>query len=335
MSPSKKFDNVIIWGYPYGTHTQSYVWLGFYRGFKALGYETHWLARGWSYEKLTKNIDISNTLFIFERNDMEGMPAHPGSTYLFHMMGNRPETDVRSRLSGKVGRLLDMRQHSMNFWDDTTYAYTMDRPEVQLVDPGCFFEKSADGVDNIYVAWATDLLPQEIDLDARFAEREKKIWYIGTVGGGRGGIDDCLPTIEIHDNRPYLRDFREACRENGVEFNTNCPWLNPLNQEQSMDLVKRSFLAPDSRHPTMVNWGYVPCRSMKNVSYGQLGLTNSPAVQKFMEGEVIYEPNGRDLFYKGLSHQKDHEMIRRQMLLVRDKHTYVNRANSILKALEL
>jgi hypothetical protein len=148
-------------------------------------------------------------------------------------------------------------------------------------------------------------------------------------------LDDCLPPPAIYDNRKSLFEFREACKESGIDFRTNCPWLNPISNEAARQMVVDSYLAPDSRHPSMLSWGYVPCRAMKNPSYGQLGLTNSPAVEKFLEGEVICRSDGRELFYEGQKHMKDHDMIKRQMTLVKDKHTYVNRAASILKALEM
>ena len=331
----KQFNNVIIWGYPYGTHTQSFVWHGFYRAFKSLGIETYWIANGWSFENLPANIDISNSLFLFEKNDVSGMPISAGSTYLFHMMGNRPETDASHNFLGKVKRLVDWRQHSMNHWDDVHYKYTIKRAEVQEIDRGFLFEKSPDGVDKIYCAWATDLLPNEIDLNDMHAQRERISWYVGTVGGGRGGLDDCLPTIEIYDNRKLLREFRTSCQENGIEFKVNCPWLNPLSQEEARKLIKSSFLTVDSRHPSMLDWGYIPCRIMKNISYGQLGLTNSRAVHDFLDGEILSRNDGRELFDAGLSHQNDFEMIRRQMILIREKHTYVNRVKSMLKSLEM
>ncbi len=300
-----------------------------------MGIETYWIANGWSYDSLPPGINIDNTLFMFEKEDMRGMPISKSSTYLFHMMGNKPDTDSSHVLRDRVGRQVDWRQFSTNYWQDRHYEYTIRRPEVVEVAKGTLFEKSSDGVDKLYCAWATDLLPSEIDLSDMHKTRENVSWYIGTVGGGRGGIDDCLPTPEIHDNRKTLIEFRESCKQHGIEFKTNCPWLNPLSQEVSKKLIQDSFLAVDSRHPTMVKWGYIPCRLMKNMSYGQLGLTNSDAVHEFFEGETIYSDNGHVLFEEGLKHKNDYEMIKRQMMLVKDKHTYVNRARAILQSLSL
>jgi hypothetical protein len=336
MSHSKQFDNVIIWGYPYGTHTQSYVWHGFYKAFKSLGIPVYWLANNWQYEKIAeKSIKTENSLFLCEKNDLSGMPLNSTSTYVVNNLGNRQETDISSKFLGKVKRVLDLRNHSLYYWDDRTNIYQINRPEVLKLEAGCMFEHSPDNIDKIYIAWATDLLPHEIDLEDCKLPRENESWYIGTIGGGMGGIDNCQ-TVEKpeHDNRKSLIEFRNACIKNGIEFKSNCPWRNPLSQEESMKLIKKSFLTLDSRHEEMKKWGYVPCRIMKNISYGQIGLCNSPAAFEFLEGEVIFRENGEELFYEGLRNQKNYEMIRSAMKLIRDKHTYINRCQSLLKALE-
>jgi len=335
MLPSKQFKNIIIWGYPYGSHTQAYVWQGFYKAFKALDVPVYWLSNGWSYGT-TQGIDVENSLFLCEKNDLHGMPLVSTSTYVVNNLGNRPDTDISSYFLGKVKRVLDLRNHSMYYWDDRTNIYQINRPEVLKLEPGCMIEHSPDEIDKVYIAWATDLLPNEINLDDCRIAREKTVWYVGTIGGGRGGIDDCLPVEKPeHDNRKCLIEFRNACRENGIDFKSNCPWLNPLSQEQTRELMKKSFLSPDSRHDEMKKWGYVSCRVMKNISYGQLGLSNSAASEEFLEGEVVYKENGEDLFYEGLKHQKNYSKIIKQMMLVRDKHTFINRCQSLLKALSL
>jgi len=336
MSNTTQFQNIIIWGYPYGTHTQSYVWYGFYRAFSALGIPVYWLSKDWQFSPTAQtHINVENSLFICERNDMLGMPLVPSSTYIVNNLGSRPETDISNFFAGKVKRFLDLRNHSLYYWDDRINVYQINRPEVLKLAPGCMIEHSRDGIDKLYIAWATDLLPNEIALDDCYLPREKEAWYVGTIGGGRGGIDDCLPVERPeHDNRKALREFRSACIENGIDFKSNCPWLNPISQEHSYNLIKKSFLTLDSRHDEMKKWGYIPCRIMKNISYGQIGLCNSPAAFEFLEGEVIYRDNGAELFYEGLKNQKNYNLIKKQMMLVKEKHTYINRVNSLLAALE-
>ena len=98
-----------------------------------------------------------------------------------------------------------------------------------------------------------------------------------------------------------------------------------------MELVQKSYLAPDFRHKAMLDWGYIPCRVMKNISYGQLGMTNSKAVYDFFEGMVIYNDDSKQLFYDGIKKMNDYEFIKDQMVLVKENHTYINRALDLIK----
>ncbi len=44
------------------------------------------------------------------------------------------------------------------------------------------------------------------------------------------------------------------------------------------------------------NIGYIPCRILKNISYGHMGITNSPRVYELFENKVVYHPDCYQLF---------------------------------------
>ena len=81
----------------------------------------------------------------------------------------------------------------------------------------------------------------------------------------------------------------------------------------------------------MLAWGYIPCRIMKNISYGQLGGTNSKAVYDFFKGKVVYNSDPYQLFYDCQAEKDNHDLIFEQMKFVKENHTYVNRAKSLIK----
>ena len=229
--------------------------------------------------------------------------------------------------------MIDVR-YNANSWVDKNYDYQLDRSKVEKIGSGTYFEKGDNGYDIVYTVWATHLLPDEINLENRFLPREEKVYYIATIGGGRGGLFDSLKAPDYYDNVPYILPFYEACKENNIEFISNCPWLNPLDDSSTMSMIQRSYLAPDFRHKAMLDWGYIPCRIMKNISYGQLGMTNSEAVNRFLNGEVVYNSDSRLLFYEGQNKMNDYDFIKKSMLQVKEKHTYINRANDILRIYE-
>jgi hypothetical protein len=317
---------IIIWGYPLHSHTHSYIHYGYYKAFKHLGYETYWLN---PYER--NNIDFNNSIIISEQFTTHNLPLVNTSTYFIHYLGNK--SDNHLKYLGKVKRLVDVR-YNANSWVDKNYDYHLDRSKTHKLSDGSYYEKNPNGYDIMYTTWATDLLPNEINYDNRFIERDKTVHYIGTIGGGRGGLFDCQKAPDYYDTVPFIKPFYDACVENNISFNSNCPWLNPIDSETSMKLVQKSFLAPDFRHQAMLDWGYIPCRVMKNISYGQLGMTNSKDVFDFFEGLVVYNSNSYDLFYDGLSKKNDLNLIKQQMMLIKDKHTYINRALDIIKVYE-
>lgn len=326
-----KHKRVIIWGYPLGTHTHSYAHHGLYRAFSKLGIETYWIdASGWHMGSLN-GLSFEDAFVFTERNaGIEMMPLSESSTYAIHYLGNRPDMNISGRFLGKVGRLIDIRFNSMYGWDDKGYTYKMNELNLESVVPGLKFEKHEE-YDRIYMNWSTDLMPEEFNFEDRFIKRDRKVYYLATVGGGRGGIDDSLPVDIYYDNRPQLRRFREACRSENVDLITNCPWLSPLNDNDVKLLTQKSWVAPDFRMPAFLDWGYVPDRVFKNISYGQMGVTNSAAVQEFFENMLVYSSDPHELFYLAQDKMNDYNSILDQMKFVQENHTYVHRAIGLTK----
>jgi hypothetical protein len=77
--------------------------------------------------------------------------------------------------------------------------------------------------------------------------------------------------------------------------------------------------------------GYIPCRIFKNISFGQLGITNSKSVYELFDGNLIYNDNEYELYFDALPHLKNYDLIKTQMSYVKDNHTYIDRVKSIIK----
>ena len=108
-----------------------------------------------------------------------------------------------------------------------------------------------------------------------------------------------------------------------------------IDCDQSVNLVKKSFMAPALQGQWQVDNGYVPCRIFKNISYGHLGITNSGVVNEVFQGRLVYDPSPTLLFKKALEkvQSANREEIKELMHDVALNHTYVNRAQQILKLL--
>jgi hypothetical protein len=323
---------VIIWGYPLNSHTHSYIHGAWYKTFKYLGYDTYWFHD----DNYPKEFDYSNSLFITEGYAEKNIPLVESSTYFVHICIN-PKKYIE-----KGCRLIDIR-FNVNQINDCNYSYTFDKKNSIKIDEVSFYNKSADdsvlsdkfknginGYEALYLSWATDLLPEEFNYEDRFISRERKIYHIGSIS---------------ESNINEIQRFGKAMQENDIEFIHINPWINPVTWEEVKFFTQKSYVAVDLRGSAMrseINGkvdtganhkliGYIPCRIFKNISYGQIGATNSKAVKDLFGDLVIYNDDEYQLFYDADDRKEDNNYILEQMKFVQNNHTYINRVNSIMK----
>ena len=327
-----KHKRVIIWGYKLYSHTHSYIHAGYYQAFKNLGYDVHWLDSNDNFDpQLFDDALIFTEQWAVMNNP--NMPLSNNSTYAVHYLGNK-ENQVEgnpgpSIYFGRVGRLIDVRCN-VDKWIDKNYDYSLDRSKVEKIGSGSYYEKGSD-YDIFYTLWATDLFPEQVNFDDMYIPKENYVFFAGTIGGGRGGPKDCSPAPPEYDNLIYLNPFIQACEELGIEFRYNCPWISPQTFEEQKVIIQKSYLAPDFRHRAFKERGYIPCRTFKNISYGQLGITNSKSVYEFFDGNITYNEDTYQLFFDAEKQRENYDMIRSQMLFVKENHTYINRVNELIE----
>lgn len=300
---------VIIWGYPLHTHTHSYTHEAVYRAFKHLGYETHWFHDG----NYPEDFDYNDCVFFTEGFADKNIPLRETSTYFVHVCVN-PEKYI-----GKVKKLVDVR-YLMNKMDSDNYSFVLDRSKCDTLDKGVLHERDSGDYEVIYMAWATNLLPEEIDLEWAKIARSDIYYFLGSIS-----------TNGRFANAPYINEFSQCCAKIGVKTAVNDPWQNPLDESENVRLTQKSFMCPDFRNETHKKWGYIGCRLMKAISFGQIGMTNSKISQEFIDDSVLYSESIPELFQLGLEHKDDIERIQHQMNIVRKEHTFVNRVQGLLK----
>ena len=328
------FNKVIIWGFPLHTHTHSYIHAGWVKGFKHLGYETHWF----DDKNYPVDFDYSNTLFITEGYAENNIPIVSTSIYFVHI-ARTPEKYI-----GKVARFIEIR-YLVDGIIDCNYNYILDKPKCDKISECTYYEKLHDNggiakyhdepqpmeYECVYTCWATDLLPHEIVEKAIYRPREDKIYWFGSAN---------------HMNTKEISLFYFECIKNGIEFITNDPWRNPLPFDVVEEYTKRSIMSPDFRtsgDPNKIaigetgtchkQIGYIACRLLKAISYGHLGITNSRHAYELLEKKVIYNLDEKQLFYDATRQLQNYDLIKEQMKIVREKHTYLNRIQDLLAVL--
>ena len=319
---------IIIWGfYPKNgvlQNTISYVWNSFYNAFKYLGYEVYWFPN----QKID-NFDFSNCVFISEGYDDSEIPLDKTSTYFVHCAYN-PEKYV-----GKVRKFIDMR-YNLKKIDHPNYVYELDKENTKM-DIGCYYEPSTnqvidfkngkvsyriDDFDKIYIGWATNLMPNEINEDDVYCARSNKVYFLGS-----------LSSDGKYSNIHLIEEFAKECHKNKIEFVVNNFSNNQLSEDDYIDLCKESLLGFDIRCQADVEWGRISCRLYKNMSYGHLGMTNCYEAYKELDEHCIYNESASQLFYDAMSKKDDFEFIKKGVNYIKEHHTYVNRVKSMMKVI--
>lgn len=320
-----KYKKVVIWGHPLYSHTHSYVHEAYFKAFQRLGYEAYWFHNN-SYPS---NFDFNNCLFITEGFADQHIPIKNSSCYCVMYCPN-PAKYIEAE------NFIDIRSAAINF-KDHVYEYSLNKLETSNIGPGCYFYAKQNKIIHhknkyfdqyitdynvIYISWATNLLPEEIDINTMYMPRQNKIIYCGTISD-QG----------INENLSMFKPFLEECKKNNIAFHHNDPWISPLSSKHVMQLTQSSLLGIDIRGPEHIRTQVIPCRVFKNISYGHLGLTNSEAIRDLMDGNCVFNQDTSQLFYDAMSNRTNFKLIDRGMRYVRENHTYINRINSIISIL--
>jgi len=333
---STEIKKVVVWGFPLHTHTHSYIHAGWHKAFTHLGYETYWFHD----DEWPADFDFNHCLFISEGYADKNIPIVETSTYFIHI-AVLPEKYI-----GKVKRFIEIR-YLVDFIKDCNYNYVLDKDRCTKISDCTYYEKLSDNgglakhhaapipmnYECIYTCWATDLLPEEIKEENAHQVRDNMIYWFGSSNPW---------------NTEEIALFFEECRKNGIDYIVNDPWRNPLPFDVVQHFTMKSFMAPDFRSsgdPRKIaagetgtchkQNGYIACRLLKSISYGHLGITNSRHSYELLEGSVIYNADERQLFYDAFENIKNYDLIKKQMRIVREKHTYLNRAADLLRVLDM
>jgi hypothetical protein len=302
----RKLGRVIIWGHPLGSHTHSYIHGSFYKAFKSMGYDSIWT----NNPRDLDGLDLRSSLFLTESQEDHNIPLIKGAHYILHNTDSRKYLDAGC----KAINIQVICKKTYNFTENT-----------EIINSYTFFEPSSS-IGCLYLPWATDLLPEEINLDSAKNNSPGECVWVGTYGGGS----------DLFENGSQLDPFFQRCRQNGIKVNQINPWGNPVSFEENRRLVNGSYLSPSIQGKWQVSVGYLPCRIFKNISYGHMGYTNSDSVNEIFNGEVIYDSDPSILFQKSIESKGDPSHIERLKYLmneVKNNHTYVNRIKDILNYL--
>jgi hypothetical protein len=302
-SAASAFQKVVLWGHKLHSHTHSYIHAAFFRAFQDMGYPVYWFDNSDD----VRNMDFAYSLFITEGQVDEQIPILDNCEYILH---NCDSSKYRPFFEKKQAIKLQVYTDDVLNWSTC-----------KKIAPCIYYDVKGQC---IYMPWATDLLPQEIDAVKQSLPKVKKnktIQWIGSMGGGEFG------------NIEQLSPFIKAAETIGVGFECK----GGVSFKDNLQRVSSAYMAPAIVGGWQQRKGYIPCRIFKNISYGQMGITNSPRIYELFEGKVVYNPDTYQLFFdaKKALEEFSQENLYELMDFVRDNHTYLNRIRSLLDFFEL
>ena len=293
-------EQVVIWGHKLHSHTHSYIHNAFYIAFKHLGYKTLWLD---NKDDISK-IDFSNTFFITEGQVDEKIPILQNSYYVLHNCNMEKYVTLSKTNFIKLQVYTNdvINKHNAILIDKTMLTFYKE--------------------DTLYMPWATDLLPEEINRNILKVKNDE--FKIENVISLVGSI-----------TQPWLY-VKKFCEKQNIRFEYFGGFSKNLSVEDNIMITQKSILAPAFQTEWQTQNGYIPCRIFKNISYGKMGITNNPAVFELYNKEIIFDNNINSALLKGLQFEnlpnfKKKQIIIKLMEITRDKHTYLNRIEQLFK----
>jgi len=301
----------VAYGFKLYSHTHSYIHHGFIRGFKALGWETLWIDDSDCYDNAAFP---TGTVFLCSGGDnVANIPWNKDFYYIFH---NHFPEEMKTIPENHILRLqVDTRKDK--------------RTGMRLSDASIY-----DPKDNmLYTLWATDLLPEEMDIEDALNKCEKKRKAVIFIGS----LNNCPRFGNYNEIMPYV----EEAQKQGYEWiSFTSPFSHPVENDTQRHMVSECTLAPAIVGHWQQAQGYIPCRIFKCISYGCIGITNSKYVNEVLHGNCIFHEDSRELyrlsakfFEQPMEDIKD--CLRKQMEFVKEKHTYVNRVLDILQTFDM
>jgi hypothetical protein len=301
-----KIKRIVIWGLRKKYHTHRHIHKAFYENTKKLGYETLWLEDERKNQKYIKTNDLIITAepvgkMVPEKFKLEdyNLPIRDDIFYCLHNFKDifKNKLNPKNYINLAVYHNIILNIKNIEKWGPVTYFDTTTR--------------------TLYQPWGTDLLPEEFRTPV-FNKNSLAFW-IGSVWNN---------TLN-QGNLNEISELKTALEQNKLKFlklRFIPDWLNIF-------LVRISRIAPAMAGRYQVEIDYLPCRMFKNISYGQLGITN---VKKFKDilGDSFIEGNSiKEIIENALLLSKEEYIakVKVQQEIIKN-YTYKNSIENIIKA---
>ncbi len=250
MTQSKP-KRLIIWGLKQVYHTHRHIHQAFYKNAKKLGYETLWL------EDDKKNQTYIQPGDVIIASEVTGKMIPKKNTFEdYHL-------PVRNDVSYCLHNYSDVFKSKLEkhtYINLSVYSKLAETADTQL-DTARYFDTKTR---TLYQPWGTDLLVSEFKKPVY--NKNRFVFWIGSIWNNATNQGNIL----------QIQKLKEVLRAYSIRFIQ----LRFIPDMLNIFFIRRSRIAPAIAGQYQVDINYLPCRVFKNISYGQLGITN---VQKFTD----------------------------------------------------
>lgn len=298
MWPETKPKKFIVWGHEHYSHTHSYIHYGYFKAAQSLGWDVEWLIN--TKENALKLGNTDEFLFFTEGQVDSYMPINSKSFYILHNCDSKKYESIPVKNKLNLGVYVN---------------YRILKNTIPLENK--LFHYWQEDINMLYMPWATDILPDEINENIKNLDRKNngKVVFLGSCWGG------------YHGNIDELTNLSNGCKKINLPF--DLIQTQKINQEESIKILQDAFITPSVVGRWQKEVGYIPCRIFKTISYGQLGVTNSKEAFEIINKLGVYNPDESELIKDSLEKVNDLELRKKAMEFVRDNHTYLNRIETL------
>ena len=172
----------------------------------------------------------------------------------------------------------------------------------------------------LYQPWGTNLLAKEFKKPT--FNKNSLVFWVGSVWNDKNNQGNIN---EINELRTVLNAYK--LKFINIRFIPD--WLNIL-------LIRNSRIAPAISGKSQVEMDYPPCRLFKNISYGQLGISNVSKSKEILGDNSVKGNSIEELIENALSLSKEEYIskIKAQQEIVK-KYTYKESLENIIRALNI
>jgi hypothetical protein len=307
QTETRKPNRIVIWGLRKKWHTHRFIHKAFYENAKKLGYKTIWIEDERKNAKYIEPGDliISSGMFgkmVPEKFKFEdyNLPIRDDIYYCLH--------NIKDVFKDKLN---PQNYINLQFYNNSVPGID----NIEKWGPATYFDKKSK---TLYQPWGTDLLAEEFKKP--IFNKNKFVFWIGSVWNDKNN----------HGNIETINEFKKVLTNNGLKFIKLRFIPNFLNKF----FIRKSRIAPAIAGRQQVKVDYLPCRMFKNISYGQLGVTNVKKFKdilgnSFIDGKTIQEITENAL---SLTKEEYINKIKAQQDIIK-KYTYKESLENIFRAL--